>query len=395
MTRRSAIPITIRRVSKSYGDAHALDAVDLDIKSGEFLTLLGPSGSGKTTLLMVLAGFIRPDSGSVAFGDREVVRLAPHKRDIGFVFQSYALFPHKDVAANIAFPLQLRRVPPADIARRVEAALDMVKLGGYGSRRIDELSGGQRQRVALARAIVFEPSVVLMDEPLSALDKQLREAMQIELRQLHDRLGTTTVYVTHDQREALTMSDRVAVIRAGRVAQVDTPRAVYERPADPFVASFIGESTFLRVERAEGLRADDGRTTAYRCAGRPLLVAGRPSGDAGGATADANVAAAAGAVSPKASAAQDAPLSLVLRPEHLELLDAGQGADNVFEASVTQVIYQGDTLLVHAALDDGSALIARRVATRAPGTAAAPAKGDRVRFGVAAHHAVLVAGERL
>src|SRR6185312_4907455 len=198
MAARTAIPITIRGVSKSYGSARALDAVDLDIRSGEFLTLLGPSGSGKTTLLMVLAGFIRPDVGSVRFGEREVVRLAPHKRDIGFVFQSYALFPHMDVAGNIAFPLKLRGVPAAEVARRVEAALDTVKLGGYGARRVDELSGGQRQRVALARAIVFEPSVVLMDEPLSALDKKLREAMQIEIRQLHDRLGTTTVYVTHD-----------------------------------------------------------------------------------------------------------------------------------------------------------------------------------------------------
>jgi putative spermidine/putrescine transport system ATP-binding protein len=356
MAARTAIPITIRGVSKSYGSARALDAVDLDIRSGEFLTLLGPSGSGKTTLLMVLAGFIRPDVGSVRFGEREVVRLAPHKRDIGFVFQSYALFPHMDVAGNIAFPLKLRGVPAAEVARRVEAALDTVKLGGYGARRVDELSGGQRQRVALARAIVFEPSVVLMDEPLSALDKKLREAMQIEIRQLHDRLGTTTVYVTHDQREALTMSDRIAVINGGRVAQVDTPRAIYERPADPFVADFIGESTFVRVER---------RGDGFECLGRALAVTAVPS-DPG-------------------------PLSLVLRPEHLELLAPHEAADNVFEAAVQQVIYQGDTLLVHATLADGSALFARKVATRAGG---APARGERVRFGVAAANAVLVAGER-
>src|SRR5690606_18003275 len=175
MVRGASLPITIRKLTKSYGEVHALDHIDLDIESGEFLTLLGPSGSGKTTLLMVLAGFTRPDYGSVSFGEREVVRLAPHKRDVGMVFQSYAVFPHMDVRANIAFPLKLRGVPSREIADRVDAALDMVQLGGYGARRIDQLSGGQRQRVALARAIVFEPRIVLMDEPLSALDKQSEE----------------------------------------------------------------------------------------------------------------------------------------------------------------------------------------------------------------------------
>ncbi|MBE7523345.1 MAG: ATP-binding cassette domain-containing protein, partial [Burkholderiales bacterium] len=219
-----AIPITVRGLRKTYGPQVALDHVDLDVASGEFLTLLGPSGSGKTTLLMALAGFIRPDAGSLKFGTTEVVRMPPHKRDVGMVFQNYALFPHLDVAANVAYPLKLRRVAAADIARRVDAALALVQLSGYGPRRVHELSGGQRQRVALARAIVFEPRIVLMDEPLSALDRQLRERMQIELRELHDQLGMTTIYVTHDQREALTMSDRIAVIAGGRVMQVDTPR---------------------------------------------------------------------------------------------------------------------------------------------------------------------------
>src|SRR5690606_37032056 len=180
MVRAASLPITIRKLTKSNGEVPALHHGDLDIETREFLTLLGPSGSGKTTLLMVLAGFTRPDYGSVCFGDREVIRLAPHKRDVGMVFQSYALFPHMDVRANIAFPLKLRGLPRREIADRVDAALEMVQLGGYGERRIDQLSGGQRQRVALARAIVFEPRIVLMDEPLSALDKQLREAMQIE-----------------------------------------------------------------------------------------------------------------------------------------------------------------------------------------------------------------------
>ncbi len=243
MTERAtdALPIAIRGVTKTYGRVHALDDVDLDIRSGEFLTLLGPSGSGKTTLLMVLAGFTRPDRGSVKFGEREVIRTPPHLRDVGMVFQNYALFPHMSVAGNVAYPLRMRGTPKAEIGRRVEQALEVVQLGGYGERRIDQLSGGQKQRVALARAIVFEPRILLMDEPLSALDKKLRDRMQIELRHLHDRLGMTTVYVTHDQREALTMSDRIAVINHGRLMQLDTPERIYDRPANRFVADFIGE----------------------------------------------------------------------------------------------------------------------------------------------------------
>ena len=196
---------------------------------------------------MVLAGFMRPDHGSLQFGDAaRSIRLAPHKRDVGMVFQNYALFPHMSVAGNIAFPLQAaRRAARRDRQPRRAARSTWSSSAATASGSIDQLSGGQRQRVALARAIVFEPRILLMDEPLSALDKQLREHMQIELRQLHDRLGMTTVYVTHDQREALTMSDRIAVINHGRIMQLDTPRAIYERPANRFVAEFIGESTFL------------------------------------------------------------------------------------------------------------------------------------------------------
>ncbi|MEO0764248.1 MAG: ATP-binding cassette domain-containing protein, partial [Pseudomonadota bacterium] len=214
---------------------HALDSVDLDIRQGEFLTLLGPSGSGKTTLLMVIAGFTRPDSGSLRFGSDEVIRQPPHKRDLGMVFQNYALFPHMSVAGNVAYPLKVRGVGAAEIGPRVEHALETVQLGGFGERRITQLSGGQRQRVALARAIVFEPRILLMDEPLSALDKKLRDHMQIELRHLHEALGMTTVYVTHDQREALTMSDRIAVINHGRLMQLGTPTEIYEAPANRFV----------------------------------------------------------------------------------------------------------------------------------------------------------------
>jgi putative spermidine/putrescine transport system ATP-binding protein len=356
VARHAAIPITLRGVAKAYGTTLALDHVDLDVRSGEFLTLLGPSGSGKTTLLMVLAGFIRPDQGSLRFGDQEVIRLAPHKRDVGMVFQNYALFPHLDVAANIAFPLKLRGVPKPETARRVATALEMVKLGGFGTRQVDELSGGQRQRVALARAIVFEPRIVLMDEPLSALDKQLREFMQIELRQLHDKLGMTTIYVTHDQREALTMSDRIAVIAGGRVQQIDTPRAIYEKPSNRFVAQFIGESSFLAVETDGGV---------CRCAGQALQVAVMPGAGR--------------------------RMLLMLRPERVRLGD-GERRDghNVLDARVTDVIYQGDTFLVQAVRPDGSRISARGIAT-ASGLGRVPAVGDVAPFGFSAHDAVLVA----
>ena len=335
MNRAASVPITLRAVAKAYGKTLALDHVDLDVHSGEFLTLLGPSGSGKTTLLMVLAGFIRPDQGSLRFGDKEVIRLAPHKRDVGMVFQNYALFPHLDVAANIAFPLKLRGVAAAETAQRVAAVLEMVKLGGFGSRRVHELSGGQRQRVALARAIVFEPRIVLMDEPLSALDKQLREFMQIELRQLHDKLGMTTIYVTHDQREALTMSDRIAVINGGRVQQIDAPRAIYEKPANRFVAEFIGESSFLAVETDGGV---------CRCAGEPLQVAALPA------------------------ASQRA--LLMLRPERVRVGD-GERRDghNVLDARITDIIYQGDTVLVQAVRPTAAAS-ARAASPRRAGSVA-------------------------
>ena len=359
MTRRAAVPITIRNLRKTYGDVCALDSVDLDVRSGEFLTLLGPSGSGKTTLLMVLAGFIRPDQGSLKFGDAEVIRLEPHKRDVGMVFQNYALFPHMDVATNIAFPLKLRGVTGAEIERRVANALEMVKLGGYGARRVDQLSGGQRQRVALARAIVFEPRIVLMDEPLSALDKQLRELMQIELRQLHVKLGTTTIYVTHDQREALTMSDRIAVINGGKVQQLDAPRVIYEQPANRFVAEFIGESSFLKVACASG---------EVRCAGQLLRVANNNSQTTGS-------------------------MLLMVRPERVQILgDAAHDGCNVLEARVAEVIYQGDTFLVQAVLADGGRIGARGIAS-AGSMGRMPQAGEPVRLGLRVEDTVLVADD--
>jgi putative spermidine/putrescine transport system ATP-binding protein len=241
----AAVPITFDRVRKAFGSYLALDDVSLAVSAGEFLTLLGPSGSGKTTLLMALAGFVRPDAGRIRLGDTDITRLSPDKRDIGIVFQSYALFPHMTVRGNVEYPLRLRKRPGAETRARAEAALDRVQLLHLADRDIAALSGGQRQRVALARAIVYEPRVMLMDEPLSALDKNLREAMQYEIRRLHDDLGITTIYVTHDQREALTMSDRIAVMDGGRISQIDTPQAIYHRPATRFVAEFMGEANIL------------------------------------------------------------------------------------------------------------------------------------------------------
>ncbi|HET7409553.1 MAG TPA: ABC transporter ATP-binding protein [Paracoccaceae bacterium] len=359
---REALPITIRGVTKTFGkEVRALDDVDLDIRSGEFLTLLGPSGSGKTTLLMVLAGFERPDRGSLRFGDRDVTRTPPHRRDVGMVFQSYALFPHMTVAGNIAYPLKLRGMSKSDIRERIERALGTVQLGGYGERRIDQLSGGQRQRVALARAIVFEPQILLMDEPLSALDKKLRDRMQIELRHLHEKLGITTIYVTHDQREALTMSDRIAVIDHGRLMQLDDPARLYERPANRFVADFIGESAFLPVTRANG-------DICY--AGRPLRLETPPP------TADR--------------------LVLMLRPERIRLADGGadngaaDGGANRFDATVADVVYQGDSYLMYATLDDGIEVSLRGI-VRGDTVAALPHPGSRVALRLDARDTVLLA----
>jgi putative spermidine/putrescine transport system ATP-binding protein len=233
-------------IGKTYdGVARIIDDLDLDIERGEFLTLLGPSGSGKTTTLMLLAGFETPTAGEILLEGKPLSRVPPHQRNIGMVFQNYALFPHMTVAENIGFPLSVRSVPPADIAARVERALAMVQLSGFGRGRPTQLSGGQQQRVAVARALVFEPKLILMDEPLGALDKQLREQMQLEIRQLHKRLGVTMVYVTHDQAEALTLSDRIAVFHRGRIQQLDTPERMYEYPQNAFVARFIGENNRL------------------------------------------------------------------------------------------------------------------------------------------------------
>jgi spermidine/putrescine ABC transporter ATP-binding subunit len=240
--------VRLSGVSKSYGRVEAVRDLTFDVAAGEFVTLLGPSGSGKTSTLMMVAGHELPDAGEIAIDDRDVTRVPAHRRDIGMVFQHLALFPHFSVAANVAFPLRMRHRPTRETAERVASALALVRLEGVAERYPRQLSGGQQQRVALARALVFGPSILLMDEPLSALDKQLREDMQIEIRGLQQRLGITTLYVTHDQKEALTLSDRVALLNGGQLAQVGTPEALYDHPCSRFVAGFIGESNFLTAE---------------------------------------------------------------------------------------------------------------------------------------------------
>ena len=241
-------PVRYSNVTRRYGSVHALADFSLELAAGEFVTLLGPSGSGKTTALNILAGFDQADEGHVFIGDRSVGSLPPEKRNVGMVFQNFALFPHMSVFDNIAFPLRMRGVNRAEAAPRVERALEMVKLKGYQDRRPNALSGGQRQRVALARAVVSEPPVLLMDECLSALDLKLREELQQEIKRIHRELGTTVLFVTHDQSEALALSDRIAVMKEGRICQLDTPDRLYDFPASRFVADFVGRTNIIDAE---------------------------------------------------------------------------------------------------------------------------------------------------
>ena len=241
----SGASVVLDRLDKRFGGVVAVNDVSLAIEPGEFITFLGPSGSGKTTTLMMIAGFEFPTGGEIYIDSQPIVKTPPYRRNIGMVFQNYALFPHMTVAENVGFPLKQRGADKQTVVGRVAEVLEIVQLAGYQVRYPQQLSGGQQQRVALARAIVFNPRVLLMDEPLSALDKQLREGLQLEIKRLHEQLGITFVYVTHDQREALVMSDRIAVMNNGRVEQLGSPADLYDRPANRFVASFVGESNFL------------------------------------------------------------------------------------------------------------------------------------------------------
>jgi len=317
--------VQFKGVQKTYdGLSLVVRSLDLDIQRGEFLSLLGPSGSGKTTTLMMLAGFESPTAGEILLDGKPITRTPPHKRHFGMVFQNYALFPHMTVGDNVAYPLTVRKVPKDEIARRTAKALDMVQLGGKGDRYPAQLSGGQQQRVALARALVFEPQLVLMDEPLGALDKQLREHMQLELKELHRQLGVTFVYVTHDQGEALTMSDRVAVFNDGLIQQIDAVGKLYETPANRFVAGFVGDSTVL-----------DG-TLGAADAGRCELVL--PTGER---LAGINVN----------GAQPGSKVAASVRPERIEAhLSAPADLANVIQAAINDVIYYGDHLRLRCAV---------------------------------------------
>ncbi len=279
--------VRFQNVRRSYdGVADAVHNLSLDVAAGELLTLLGPSGSGKTTTLMMLAGFEVPDGGTILLDGADITRLPAHKRGIGVVFQNFSLFPHMTAAENVAFPLEVRRIPKPERAERVAKALEMVRLAGLGERLPAQLSGGQQQRVALARALVFQPRLVLLDEPLGALDRALREELQIELRHLHEQLSVTMLYVTHDQAEALTLADRIAVFASGRLRQTGTPEALYENPETAFVARFLGENNFLhgtasgREDDLLRVRLDCGATVLARQGDAPetgrCLVAIRP-----------------------------------------------------------------------------------------------------------------------
>ncbi|HEX6262119.1 MAG TPA: ABC transporter ATP-binding protein [Actinomycetota bacterium] len=253
--------VEFRNVRKRFGDVVAVDGVDLEIRQGEFFSLLGPSGSGKTTCLRMIAGFELPSEGTVHLSGRDVTRLPPYDRDVNTVFQDYALFPHMTVADNVGYGLMVRKAPRDERREHVAEALRMVRLEGFDGRKPQELSGGQRQRVALARALVNQPSVLLLDEPLGALDLKLRQQMQIELKAIQERVGLTFIYVTHDQEEALTMSDRMAVLNEGRVEQVGAPADVYERPTSEFVAGFVGVSNVLHGEAARAITGEAGSFT--------------------------------------------------------------------------------------------------------------------------------------
>lgn len=316
--------VRLRGVSKHFGVLRALDDVDLTIEEGELLSLLGPSGCGKTTTLNVLAGFVAPDHGRVLIDGTDVTEQPPHQRGLGVVFQSYALFPHMTVADNVAFGLRERRVPRAEVAARVAEALALVRLAGVGDTRPSQLSGGMQQRVALARALVIRPRVLLLDEPLAALDRKLREQMRAELREIQRRVGITTVFVTHDQHEALGLSDRIAVMKAGRVEQLGRPRDIYERPATRFVADFIGASSVLEGVAVDGemVELPGGIRFALRL--------------------------------PRAITAGET-MQLLIRPERIELPSAARDA---LVAKVVSVMYLGDHSEVRLEMVGGTRLLA-------------------------------------
>jgi len=353
MTASEAL-VTFRGVQKTYdGTSLVVRDLNLDIQRGEFLSLLGPSGSGKTTTLMMLAGFESPTAGEICLDGQPITRTPPHKRNFGMVFQNYALFPHMTVAENIAYPLHVRKLPRAELEAKVKRALEMVQMDTMGMRYPAQMSGGQQQRVALARALVFDPQLVLMDEPLGALDKQLREHMQIELKALHRRLGVTFVYVTHDQAEALTMSDRVAVFNDGRIQQIDRVDRLYETPVNRFVANFVGDNAVLqaKVHATNGDTCDVVLPSGERLQGINVNRAG--VGDA---------------------------VQCSVRPERIELAEAAR--PNTVSGTVMDIIYFGDHLRLRCKLPSEAEVMVKL----ALGHSAVPTPGHRVHLHAPPQH---------
>ncbi len=343
--------VELVRVVKRYGGTIAVDGVNLAIRPGEFFSLLGPSGCGKTTTLRMIAGFEQPSEGEVRLRGVFANTIAPHRRPTNLVFQQLALFPHMDVFDNVGFGLRMRGLPREVIREKVLGVLGLVQLAGFERRRIRQLSGGQQQRVAIARALVNEPSVLLLDEPLGSLDLKLRMQMQLELKALQNRLGTTFIYVTHDQGEALTMSDRLAVMRDGRIEQIGTPREVYLRPTTAFVSAFIGESNLLAVEEVEG----EAEKTVVEVPGfgRCAVTGGRPAGRIG---------------------------HLLIRPEHIRLGQDAEACQNRFRGQVKDVVFQGAVVRTVLVFPSGRTLVvhsaSRSDESISPGTELACGWGD-------------------
>jgi len=325
MTDRSLPAVSFQSVTRRYGSVTAVDDVTLDISPGEFFALLGSSGSGKTTLLMLLAGFDKPSEGRVLMSGASVADMPPHRRRIGVVFQNYALFPHMSAAENVAYPLKMRGVGRSEREERVNAALGLVKLSDRWSSYPSQLSGGQQQRVALARALVFSPDLLLMDEPLGALDRRLRDQMQQELKRIQSELGITVIYVTHDQSEAMAMADRIGIMAGGRLLQVADPEAIYAAPSNHFVARFLGECSILRVTATDG--------------GRGYEIAG---------------------VRQSLASAEKMPFDIVVRPENVSFRPAAEDSDSALgvPATIRDVTYLGAGWRVTLELSDGQALLA-------------------------------------
>ena len=331
-------------VTKDFGDVRAVDDVDFTVEEGKFLTLLGPSGCGKTTTLRMIAGFETPTEGRVILGDRDLTALEPYKRPTSMVFQNYALFPHKSVGENVGFGLKMRGVPTEKRQTRVAEMLELVELPGFENRAIDELSGGQQQRIALARALITEPEVLLLDEPLGALDLKLRKNMQVELKNLQEELGITFIYVTHDQEEALTMSDEIVILNQGRIEQRGTPTEIYESPKTRFVADFIGDTNLL-----DGTYVRNGDGAIVRCGDVELPI------------------------EPVSSLVDGDTLSVSVRPEKIRIETDPDPNDVILEGAVEDVIYQGNIAKVHVSIDGVRLVLERQVVDSvdlpAPGTA--------------------------